>query len=160
MNSDIVKLTIDQVKEVAKKDKILSEKEIDNTVKAIEIIFKSSIYLEKIKKDIYSIVSDGIIGLNDIPAIIHIILDSKNFIFALLDVDTNLSMTMTKYVIFSILYYIVIEDGKITDFEEKVLETFEYTWKLLSYNPSQLVKSMRVMEVSCMDSFKKFFCLI
>ena len=159
MNSDIVKLTIDKVKEISNKDKILSEEEIANTIKAIEIIFKSSIYLEKIKKEIYNIVSDGIIGLSDIPAIINVILDSKNFIFSLLDIDTNLSATMMKYIIFSILYYIIIEDGKITDFEKKVLETFEYTWKLLFYNPNQMVKSTQVIEVSCMDSFKKFFCL-
>lgn len=160
MNSNIAKLTIDKVKEVAKNDKILSEKEIDNTIKTIEIIFKSSVYLEKIKKDISNIMSDGIIGLNDIPAVIHVILDSKNFIFSLLEVDKKLSMSMMKYVIFSILYYIIIEDGKINVFEEKVLDTFEYTWKLLSYNPAQLTKQIQIKEISCMDSFKKFFWLI
>jgi hypothetical protein len=146
--SDIEFLTIEKVKEIIDKDKNLSKREIDNTISAIKTVFASSVYLSKIKNNLYEIIHDGI-NINDIPTAILVIIDTKNLIFSLLSSDAQISHKMMKYIIFSILYYNIIEDGIITEFEEKVLETFENTWKLLSYNPINLIKPASNFEVSC-----------
>lgn len=152
--SDILDLTIEKVKEIIEKDKILTNKDIEDTISIIKTVFASSVYLAKIKHNLWEILHDGI-NINDIPTAILVIIDTKNLIFSLLSSDTQVSHKMMKYIIFSILYYNIIEDGIITKFEEKVLETFENTWKLLSYNPSNLIKPASNFEVSCCYLFSK-----
>lgn len=147
-HSDISEMTLEKAREIMDKDKILSKKEMQITINIIKTVFASSVYLVKIKDDLCEIIEIGI-NIKDIPIAIDIIIDTKKIIFSLLSEDIYVSHKMMKYVIFSILYYNIIEDGIITNLEENVLEIFEKSWKLISYNPFYLMKPITNIEASC-----------
>jgi hypothetical protein len=152
---ETLKKVVEKVTNMMKKDKILDKKEIDDTIKSVKLILSSEVYVKKIESEISNIISGGVIGLNDIPAMVRIIIDSKDLIYQILKTDDCVSLKIMKYIIFAIIYYMIINGGKITDFENKILDNYESVWNLLSYNPINLLKKN---ETSCINYMKNMIC--
>jgi hypothetical protein len=119
-----------------------SENLLENDIELLKLslckIYETTVYLEKIKEDLVNILGDFMISFNDIPAIIHVIITSINFLKSIINVKKAITPKIMKYIIFGILYRIIIDDGKISDTEEKIIKNYEFIWSIINFSPSSL----------------------
>lgn len=133
---------------VCAKSNGLTEEEIDLLSLSLKNAYESSVYIEKIKKDLIDIFGDFMISINDIPAIIHLILDSIDLLKSVINIGKPISKKIMKYVIFGILYRIIIDDGKITHTEQAILKNYEFIWNIITFSSSSL-EIKKSTECSC-----------
>jgi hypothetical protein len=146
-NSDINKnkYSIDKAVEYANKENIISQQDIQNINISLQKIFDSETYLMNIKKDLILIFGDFIVSFNDIPAIVSLILDSTYMINNLIENKRQILHNELKYIVFGIMYRIMIDDCKISENENKILQNYEFIWKLITFSPLDNQK-----EASCL----------
>uniref|UniRef100_A0A6C0EHZ7 Uncharacterized protein n=1 Tax=viral metagenome TaxID=1070528 RepID=A0A6C0EHZ7_9ZZZZ len=141
MDTDKLALTLLRVEDLIINDNNNDICYINDIKNSIKILLEGTNIIEKITYEIYQVTKNLEIDINDIPIILNIILDFKNLISQcnfVFKIKTNkISM---KYYIFSILYYILIQDGKISEKENEILNKFEILWKFISYDSDILSK--------------------
>jgi hypothetical protein len=141
MDTDKLALTLLRVEDLIINDNNNDICNINDIKDSIKILLEGTNIIEKITYEIYQVTKNLEIDINDIPIILNIILDFKNLISQcnfVFKIKTNkISM---KYYIFSILYYILIQDGKISEKENEILTKFEILWKFISYDSDILSK--------------------
>jgi hypothetical protein len=141
MDTDKLALTLLRVEDLIINDNNNDICNINDIKDSIKILLEGTNIIEKITYEIYQVTKNLEIDINDIPIILNIILDFKNLISQcnfVFKIKTNkISM---KYYIFSILYYILIQDGKISEKENEILNKFEILWKFISYDSDILSK--------------------
>jgi hypothetical protein len=128
--------TVKNTIQYSKEQQLILDNDRNILEKSIKTTLGSKVYMDNIKKNLYNVLGDFTIGINDIPFIINIILDSISLLKNI--VKINLSKNFTKYIIFAIIFRFVINDGKITNFEKSVLKTYESIWKILTFSPNMI----------------------
>lgn len=128
-----IELTIQKIENIINTDRI--ELNIYLLKKTINDILLSSIIIEKIQNDILNIISDWNFCINDISSIIHIIINCEYLIQFLKPVmKDNINKQFLKYIIYSILYFFMLNDNKIYDIELEILNIFEKIWLLIEFD--------------------------
>ena len=126
----INKMLLDDNYCCAESVKNISNKIITN----LNNLLESTNIIDIILLEIISIAVTPII--NDIPILLHIILNSKNLIEHLLKL--NIKKVELKYYIFSILYYTIINHNiKIS--QSELIKMFDLFWNLVSFDINKTI---------------------
>ncbi|ATZ80755.1 hypothetical protein BMW23_0709 [Bodo saltans virus] len=160
MKNDRVQETITNTLKLIQNDKKLDESKIQDTINAIIQISNATEYIERIKNDIYLALTTQVIGLVEIPIIIKLIIDGINFIKNIDKIDIIILATKEtlKYVIYAIMYYIMLEDGHISQLEHVILDGYNNMWNLVTYNLDEITiiekkieKEIENIETKCFN---------
>jgi len=125
----LINLTLNKSIELIDKDNIKDKKVILDNIK--NILLKTEL-IEKINEEIFKLIINLPITINDIPIILHIILDNIDLFseYKLLYINKN----NFKYIIFSLIYFLLLENNNNELLENEYINKFEIIWKLIIFD--------------------------
>lgn len=109
--------------------------EIENV---LEELFKCSKYTSKIEQDFIDAFGDLSLSIGDMPKIIDMVINSVHLIKDLVKNTKSLDSHIVKYIIYGIIYRLVINDGKISDVEQYLLDNYQTFWNIISFKPFKM----------------------
>jgi len=171
-NNDIEKLSINIsledinldetniiIKTLNKLDLLLNEDNIKNKDffrDNINDILNKSEIIDKLNEDTFKLVINLPLTINDIPIIISIIIDNIDLINNIKNKSFLIDKNNFKYIIFSLIYYILIQSNSIDLhlIEENYMNHFEINWKIILFDFKLLKKSNLCSSLSSIFKFK------
>lgn len=109
-------------------------------------VLKSNDFINSLKADAVKVNEDGKIDLNDMPVMCNIVTHSLSFVRTFAQTENiaqNLDQSSTKYIIYGIMYFVFLEVNATAVELTSFTLLFDTLWQLISFNPKDLILSMK-----------------
>jgi hypothetical protein len=157
MEQEILK-TLEEVKNIMTSDNT-NEETKKAVTEIIKIILNSNTYINSIKDQVKTIIEDKKIDEKDIPTILTIVLQSKLMIREIIMsssiITININMDTTKYIIYSIIHFILVVEKVNLETIYSFNKNFSLLWKLVAFEPKELVTNIKKITNKCFPCFSK-----
>lgn len=147
-----LKITTDVITEMMNKDKF-DETKRNGLFNIINILTRSDEYIKLIKNAIKKINEDGKFDGKDIPSIIVIVSQSKDYISETIDesieLKTTLKLESLKYIIFGIIYFVLLVENTDQSMLIELNQYYSSLWSLIAFNPNSLLIKAKSLWKKC-----------
>lgn len=137
-----LKLTSDAVVNMMTDDKYDEHKRND-IMNILSIALRSENYVNSVKGQIRKINEDGKIDSKDIPYVLVIIADSKEYLSVTIQdtiaLKSTLRLDSMKYIVFGVIYFVMLMEKVDPKILMDVKEHYSALWSLLEIDPKKLL---------------------
>lgn len=139
--NQIITKTFDAVNSMMNDDKYDQSKR-SYLINITRVVLNSTEYINSIKKQVNQINEDGKVDTNDIPTILTIIVESKEFLTDTINKSIQLTTTIDfkamKYIIYGVIYFIMTLENVSPDLLIQVKKIYSAVWNIVAMNPDNI----------------------